>query len=128
MSVIHIIFAVVIILMGIDGIRIFNNIKVIIDDRKIEVVHIKFLLRTGTLYWNEITELTSEYFLYPETGGINLISNLHGSKKFLRISMWGMPIELVRDIISHLPPDTKVNLYPYLKRKLEGKQTWFYVK
>lgn len=103
------------------------KIKIIVSDAKIETIS-RFIPRIGSLYWNEIAEVSSEYFLFPETGVINLIPKQDSGKTFLRISIWGMPIELVRDILSRLPSNTKVYLYPYLKRKAEGKQTWFYRK
>lgn len=114
--------------------------KVIINDEKIEVSQINiipFLLRQGvknltsntSIFWNEVELLDSMYILFPEFLGVIILkSKTNSSEKIVKIPISGMSIELVRDIISHLPPETKVNLYSYLKRKLEGKLIWFYVK
>jgi len=82
------------------------------------------------IYWNEIGEVNASYFLFAETANVILKPKVGIKKKpigFL-VGFCGLPLDLLRDILAHLPPDAKVNLYPYLKRKLEGKQTWFYVK
>ena len=122
----HWVASIGIVVFGILGILTFNKIEVIIEREKIEVHHP--LRKFNPLFWNEIKEMTGFYFLFPEAGGVTLIPKTHLGKKPIHVSIWGMPIELVKDILSHLPPDTKVYLYPYLKRKVEGKQTWFYIK
>lgn len=108
------------ILIFIDGAYVFNNIKATIDNDKIEIPPIKFLPRTGVLYWDEIVELRSEYLLFPEAGIINLIPKHTSKKTPLRISIYGMPITLVQEILSHLSSDVKIYLYPYLKQKLNN--------
>jgi len=121
---IHWISAILMIFFGILAIQSFNKLEIIVDDEKIEV---RIPLRKyNSLSWNEIKELTSFYLLFPEAGGITLISRIQTGKKNVHISIWGMPIQLMLDILSHLPPDAGVYLYPYLKRKVERKQTWFY--
>lgn len=123
---IHWISAIVMIFFGILAIQSFNKLEVIVDDEKIEL---RIPLRKyNSLSWNEIKELTSFYILFPEAGGITLIPEIQTGKKNVHISIWGMPIELMLDILSHLPPEARVYLYPYLKRKAEGKQTRFYIK
>ena len=115
------------ILIGIGGIYILNNSKVIIDEEKIEVtLRLGQKLLRRTLLWSEIEELDSGYVLFPEGGYVSLKPKVGLFKKLIHIPLSGMPIQLVRDILSYLPPNTKVYLYPYLKRKVEGKQTWFY--
>lgn len=127
-QIVHWISSIVMILFGILAGYPFNKIKVIIDDEKIEIVSVKFIPRSGALPWNEIAELRSEYFLWPEGGIISLIPNINSSNKFIRFCIWGMPIDLLKDIISHLSPNAKIELYSYLGRKLEGKQTWLFKK
>jgi len=81
-----------------------------------------------SLNWDEIGELHTTYVLFPETADVILKPKKGINKKqigFL-VGVGGMPIELLKDILINLPPDTKIYLYPYLKRKLEGKQTLFY--
>ncbi len=126
-SLVHIIASIILIIMSSGGFIIFNNLKVIIDNEKIEI-HNPLVRRDRILFWNEVGEATSSYFLFPETGGFILVPKVGIDKKKIYISMWGMHLELFKDILSHLPHDAKVYLYPYLKRKLEGKQTWFYIK
>lgn len=105
----------------------FTKMKIIIDDTKIKI-HMPWK-KDKEFFWNEVEEIGSYYILFPEFVGFIAFkpkSNLQ--RKSLEIAIGGMPVELVRDILSHLPPDTKIYLYPYLKRKVEGKQIWFYVK
>ena len=125
--VLYILFGLFIIFL-IFGTLTSNKYKVIIDNDKIEIARQPLLSRTGILYWGEIAELSSEYFLFPEIGFLNLIPESHSGRNALRIAIKGLPQELIKDIISHLSPSCKIFLYPYLKRKIEGKRTWFYKK
>lgn len=109
--------------------------KIIIDDNKIEVqtgdiFSIFRGKRTGNtnalLNWDEIEKLDSHYILYPESPIITLIPREGMQKEKIELIMFGMSIQLLADIITYLPKGTKVNLYSHLRRKLEGKQTWFF--
>lgn len=82
--------------------------------------------KTNYLKWNEIGELNSIYVLFPESPIITLKPRKGLAKKPIEFMMFGMTLELLKDIISHLSPDAKIHLYTRLKRQLEGKQVWFY--
>lgn len=125
------------IIICICGFLALNKIKIGISDDNIELFNfdvLAILLGKGTaqitlsLNWDEIEELYAHYVLYPESPIIVLKPKLGIPKKRIEFMMFGMPIELLMDILSHLPQETKVSLYTYLKRKLEGKQTWFFTK
>ncbi|MBI5555582.1 MAG: hypothetical protein HY920_07020, partial [Elusimicrobia bacterium] len=70
--------------------------KITIDKEKIEVTGIKHFPGTGVLNWNEIAEVKGEYVLFPETGTVSLIPKPEMGRKFIRFSVMGMPIELIR--------------------------------
>lgn len=108
------------IVFSILGIYVFNKYKIIIDEDKIKVTPL-FLPNTGTLLWQDVSKLTSFYFLFPETGMIHLIPKLGSGERMVRVLIGGLPIEAIRDILSCLPQDTKIYLYPYLKKMLERK-------
>ncbi len=120
------IFFVIIVLIGPVIAIGFIKFSVTVSADGIEVKSLPFIPGTGTLNWNEIAEVKGEYILFPETGIVSLIPKSETGKKFLRFSVMGMPIGLIRDILSNVPKDTKVYLYPYLKRRAEGKQIIFY--
>lgn len=106
----------------------FNKLSINVTTESIEVRSLPFIPGTGILNWNEIAEVRSEYFLFPESGGITLIPKPETGKKLIRFIISGMPIELIRDILANVPKDAKVHLYPYLKRRAEGKQIIYYNK
>jgi len=127
-------------LMGIAGPWAIFRAEVATDEEKIMWLNVVNILpmfsgkpidkSTPILYWSEIGEVTATYFLFAEAADL-IIKPKQGIDKqpigFL-VGTGAFPLNLLRDILAHLPPDAKVSLYPYLKRKLEGKQTWFYVK
>jgi hypothetical protein len=105
------------------------NEKIIIHEDRIEYIRgvLPSKMVKITLFWDEIKELRSNYFFYPESGNISLIPLKHLSKKSIDIPMiTAFSLDALRDILTHMPSSAKVYLYEYLKRKLEGSQTWVY--
>ena len=111
-----------VICVGLWGIYFCHAYKININDEEI-VTYLPFK-GSKTLRWDEIERADGFYFLYPDAGGISLIP--FNSRKAIHITIYAIPIEMIKDILSHLPHGTTINLYPYLRRKVEGKQTWFY--
>ena len=114
---------------------LISKVKFVINNESMECykTDIKSLMkgiiqeRKQFIYWNDIKEMNTYYLLYPELMGFicfKLQSNF--GQKEVEIPIGGMPLEMIKDILSHLPHGTTINLYPYLRRKVEGKQTWFY--
>jgi len=104
------------------GIYAYLTKKVVIYDTKIEVVPMPLIQRTGTLYWKDIVQVDTQYAFYPESGSIKLIPHISSGKKFIVIPVSGMPIDLLIDILSHVSPDTKISLYPYLEKRIEARK------
>lgn len=114
-------------LLGIFGMYFMYALNVIIDDEKIEyVTKLGKKIRRRAIFWNEIIEVDSGYVLYPEGGWVKLIPSKTSSKRSMDVLVGLMSLELLKDILARIPKDTKVYIYPYLKRKIEGKQTLFY--
>ena len=107
------------------GFFLLSKLKIIVDDDKIEF---KGGVRSNSLKWEEIGELNSLYVLFPESPIITLRPRSGISKKPIEFMLFGMTLDLLKDILSHIPSDTKVYLYTRIKRQLEGKQTLFFKK
>lgn len=108
------------------------KIKVTIDNNQIEVRKVDiiklFNWRIGesgvivqNFLWSEISELTATYILFPENPIIILKPKVGINKKNIEFILFGISLDLFRDILSYLPSDTKIYLYPYLKKMLERK-------
>ena len=99
-----------------------NALKIMVDDEKI-TVKCGPLFKGRTVFWYEIKEANTYYCMFPEQPVIILKPDGITKKKPLRIPL--LSLDLTRDIIFQLPRD-RIYIYPYLKHKLEGKQTIFY--
>jgi len=105
--------------------------KILVDDDKTVIYQlpIKKILKKEwevkkNLRWDEIVELRSSYVLYPESPLITLLPQEEPKKRKIEIligGMGGMDLDLLKDIISHLPPSTKIYLYPHLEKMLQRK-------
>jgi len=124
-------------ILGVGGTYSMYKFKVIITNEKIETFNFNILpiflgkrirQTIPSLTWDEIGEFDTRYVLYPESPIIVLKPKLRVPKEKIEFMLFGMPIELLVDIISHLPKETKISLYTYLERKLEGKQTWLFAR
>lgn len=107
-----------------------SNISV--DDKKIKRLQINIFSRLMlkdkktveilSLDWEEIEGLRANYIFYPESPIITLKPKRGLNKKkieFLLGGMGGMPLELLKDILRHLSPNAKIDLYPYLEKMLK---------
>jgi|GEM_PF-5443250 len=96
------------------------TLKINVDDEKIELDPCHG--GKTNLLWREIEEVETNYFLFPEKiAWFTLVPKSDSSKKKLFILFSAVSIEFAKDVFSHLSPDTKLHLYPYLKKKLENK-------
>lgn len=114
------------------AVSIMLRIEVVLYDDRMEYFYPRlswFLngkLSKRILFWKDIKEITSFYVLYPEQGCIAFNPQHPPENKKFEIMAGLFSIQALRDILSHVPKTARVHLYPYLQRKLEGKQTWFY--
>ncbi|MDP2941848.1 MAG: hypothetical protein Q8N85_06340 [Candidatus Omnitrophota bacterium] len=105
--------------------------KTLVDDDKIVIYRLlfkKILKKQGgiktSLIWGEIVEFRSSYVLYPESPLITLLPRGEPKKRKIELligGMGGMDLDLLKDILSHLSPGTKVYLYPHLEKMLQRK-------
>lgn len=106
--------------------------RIVINDIKIDILSIPIqnLFRKKpfrikkSLSWNEIVELRANFILYPESPIIILEPRGDTRRRRMEIligGMGGMDLDLLRDILAHLPPNTKIDLYPHLEKMLQRK-------
>jgi hypothetical protein len=116
--------SIIIFLLG--GVHTLFSFRIRIADKDItSEMYILTKKLKKSIAWNDVELLNSGYFLYPDSGWISLVPKDKTIPVF-HLGMGGMSIELAKDIIAHLPKEAKVDLYPYLKRKLQGRQTYFF--
>lgn len=99
---------------------VFSTAKVLIDGEKIELS--PRLWRPQVLSWSEVESVVT---VFLERGSLRLVPKRYTGKKPLHIELFGMSIDLVRDIIAHVPPETNIYLDTRMKRKLAGQPTLF---
>jgi hypothetical protein len=109
---------------------IFLRIELDADKLEMSLPFFKINIFSKSVRWVDIIEITALYYLFPESAMLRIKSKQEtGRIKMTYIPLLGsIVIPLMKDILSYIPPTAKVSLYPRLKRKLEGKQTWFYRK
>lgn len=102
--------------------------KVIIEEDKIssKIRFFSFLNRYWSLRWSEILKVNAtggiffeefaEVVIYPKDFGKKKFN------KFLSIPIgFGLPYEVLQDILPHIPKDATVKIEPFLLKYLHGK-------
>ncbi|MFC1807883.1 hypothetical protein ACFL0T_05905 [Candidatus Omnitrophota bacterium] len=83
-----------------------------------------------SLGWDEIKGLRTNYFLYPESPIVILEPKESANTSKIEFMIIGMNLDVLRDIMTHLPSDVELNLYPYIEKRLNAeprytnKQIW----
>ncbi len=127
----HWLVVLTLIAFGVFGFATIGKTEIRIDEEKIELrtpirvqrpILRRIFRQGGLLQWSEVAALIGsgrELRLFPRRDS---------HKPPLDIPLFGIPLELVREVFRRVPPETKICLDTRLKRGLEGKQTWFYRK
>jgi len=117
-------FAFSVIIFSINGVYSLFHTKITVDNEKIEktVINIYALFNKEgpikkVLYWNEIQRIDSFYIFFDFGAHIALQPHSHINKKPIKFAI--MPMELIQDILDHLPNGVKINLYPELQKRLD---------
>lgn len=117
-------FSFVVVIFVINGTYSLFHTKITIGNEKIEksVINIPALLNKKgpirkVLYWNEIQRIDSFYIFFDFAAHIALQPYSHVSKNPIKFA--GMSMELIRDILNHLPQGVEINLYPQLQKRLK---------
>ena len=98
--------------------------RLVISDSMLS--HTVLSIWTRAIRWEDVSEVSSTYLLYPESEGIlTLTTNKEGAMESLSIFITAYPIEALREILRHVPQKVSVHIYKYLQRKLDNKQTLF---
>lgn len=100
------------------------SIKVEIND--VELIYTDYKRNKRSVLWDDIQKIDTAFYMDPSLSGYLTIVSKNDSNVPIRIPISFFKIELVKEIIKHLPVGIDVNLYTYLKRKVEGKQIWFF--
>lgn len=106
----------------------FFKVIVLSDRIETQLPLLKIKTISKSVRWVDIVEITAIYYLFPGSAMLKIKSKQETGKiKMTYIPLLGsITVPLMKDILAHIPSTTRVSLYPYLKRKLEGKQTFFY--
>jgi len=117
------IFAFLFFLLGMPAVFL---IKVQTDDEKVSIFGVdwkylyrnkKFRLKSVDIFWHDIEEFECFYLVFEWFTFIRFKPKLETGGRVRDLA--NMPIELIQDIIYHLPKETKITLYPYIERKLK---------
>lgn len=111
---------------------VFLKFKVIVDETKIEMHNFNVLKLFSwkkdnpseiiqSLYWDEILEVTTSYVLFPENPIIILKPHVNSLNKPIEFMIFGLSLKLLKDILSHVHANARVDIYPYLEKMLNKK-------